>query len=481
MKNNKHISFKIQITSHYLIQLTIENDQTKETIKLNNNQQQDDYSPITISFDMNEILINEQKEDSIQFMKDWIDNPQEFKQYKINYQNKEYSVISEVLFALFINEYKQKIEKDYIIDETIVEVPTTNCYFVKRILISLESIGLKEININSLIFDYKKQGEILHEIIEKKNEYNKYKNMLSRSKQTHLFDNKKPLNEESFEEIIQQLSIKERSEKNLCQLDNYCLFLSSKWFDSFEDHLNFIQTSKRLELNMTKFHFNPLSLTPSTRELFPNLQTLYRYSKFDYLFNEDERIIARENCKNKKYDLWKNEMKQLEEWTGLKCGEILFDSNKDDWSQNSSEFDSIVMWKKQLLFIIDSDDGQKFGYYLNTQINDEYAKILPTDEKSFIFNLESNGRLKEGMMKFELKETSYGYRMWNKDHKSLIYLGDLVLLKKENKNKCYCFESKYFDYHNISKAVSGKCAGYRSNMFFGDCFEMKRLIVIQME
>ena len=39
---------------------------------------------------------------------------------------------------------------------------------MKRIQISLESIGLKEIEVNPSQFDYSQQGEILQELIEKK-------------------------------------------------------------------------------------------------------------------------------------------------------------------------------------------------------------------------------------------------------------------------------------------------------------------------
>ncbi|MBP3390154.1 MAG: hypothetical protein J6L58_00490, partial [Clostridia bacterium] len=66
-----------------------------------------------------------------------------------------------------------------------------------------------------------------------------------------------------------------------------------KYFDSIDDHINLTYVCKRLKLNMTKFHFNPLPLNEKTREYFPNLQTLYHYTKDDNLFEDDKRIIAR--------------------------------------------------------------------------------------------------------------------------------------------------------------------------------------------
>ena len=102
-------------------------------------------------------------------------------------------MIAEVLFALIMNEYKSKIEKQYIIEETIVTIPTTNSIVHQRITTSLESIGLKNIIINPLNYEYQTQGEILQEILEKNNTYNKYKSLLEKTKQQELNDNTQPM------------------------------------------------------------------------------------------------------------------------------------------------------------------------------------------------------------------------------------------------------------------------------------------------
>ena len=46
--------------------------------------------PYAIIIDVNNV---------IHFMNDWVSNPDEFKLYEIHYQEKEYSIISEVLFS----------------------------------------------------------------------------------------------------------------------------------------------------------------------------------------------------------------------------------------------------------------------------------------------------------------------------------------------------------------------------------------------
>ena len=99
MTQNNHCTLLIDINKHNNIKYSIIDSENKEQqIKINENQQEE-YSPISIAFDMNEIIISEQREDSIDFFADWIEQPEEFKEYEIIYQNKQYSVISEVLFA----------------------------------------------------------------------------------------------------------------------------------------------------------------------------------------------------------------------------------------------------------------------------------------------------------------------------------------------------------------------------------------------
>ena len=39
----------------------------------------------------------------------------------------------------------------------------------------------------------------------------------------------------------------------------------------------------------------------------------------------------------------------LQEWTGFKCSEIVFDSNVDNWDVNTSVFDEKIMGKKTFL------------------------------------------------------------------------------------------------------------------------------------
>ena len=75
-------------------------------------------------------------------------------------------------------------------------------------------------------------------------------------------------------------------------------------------------------------------------------------------------------------------LKQLEAWTQKKYSEIVFDSVINDWNTNTSDFVDRIIGKKQLVFFIESEDGEKFGYYLNTKVVEKYVERIETDFKS---------------------------------------------------------------------------------------------------
>ena len=166
----------------------------------------------------------------------------------------------------------------------------------------------------------------------------------------------------------------------------------------------------------------------------------------------------------------KEHKKQIEEWCQMKIGETLFDSDIDDWSQNTSVFNEKIIGKKQLLFLIEDIDGEKFGYYLNTEIIEKYGKHIATDNKSFHFNIQSNGRIQHPM-KFEIKNSNWGgYKLFKKTDSYLIFIGNISLKKKSYKES-YCEQDEeLFDYHGIENALCGK-----------EHFISKRILVIQMK
>ena len=59
--------------------------------------------------------------------------------------------------------------------------------------------------------------------------------------------------------------------------------------------------------------------------------------------------------------------------------------------------------------MIEDEDGEIFGYYLNTEIVEEYRWYQVTDSKSFHFNLQSKNNRLNQPMKFEIKDTKEEY------------------------------------------------------------------------
>ena len=172
-----------------------------------------------------------------------------------------------------------------------------------------------------------------------------------------------------------------------------------------------------------------------------------------------------------------DQIKQLEEWTSLKCSEVIFDSNVDNWTHHKSVLNEHIIGKKELVFLIEDTNGEKFGYYLNTEVIEKYyPNKVETDSKSFQFNLKSNGRL-SGSMKFPIRDLRYGgYELYKTSHVygNLIQLGEISLFKENNKNKSSCDQSEIkFNYHGLKNALCGKT--------YPEKFTPKRIVVIQMK
>ncbi|BFU24067.1 trichohyalin, putative [Entamoeba histolytica] len=161
-------------------------------------------------------------------------------------------------------------------------------------------------------------------------------------------------------------------------------------------------------------------------------------------------------------------IKQLEEWTEKRINNILFDSDKDDWNKNTSVFEERIMNKEHIIIIIEDKKGNKFGGYINSKIDKVNGDI--NDSKSFVFSLESNGRI-EGMKKFDIEQPEYAFILFNQSDNRLFEfgLGDIVVFKENIKTYSYCCQ-RNFEYEGISNALCGKHS-----------FTPKRIIVIEMK
>ena len=154
----------------------------------------------------------------------------------------------------------------------------------------------------------------------------------------------------------------------------------------------------------------------------------------------------------------------------------MFDSDKDNWNKNKSVFDSKVMNKSNLAFIVEDTQNNKYGYYFNGTITKCDSFII--SKNSFLFSLKSNGRI-NGMMKFEEKDNAYGLKLFDKSYSCLFGMDYGFWIFKENwKTSSFVYEkSNYFDFHGTTKAFHQDLSndGYRVD------FTPKRFVVIQMQ
>ena len=112
-------------------------------------------------------------------------------------------------------------------------------------------------------------------------------------------------------------------------------------------------------------------------------------------------------------------MKQLYKWTNKKCSEVIFDSNKDNWNQNTSVFDDRVKGKSNLMFVVEDINNNKFGYSLTSLMN-QSLNNWTNDSNAFMFSLKSNGRV-NGMYKFEINSNQSNMNwIYHKDNKQLM-------------------------------------------------------------
>ena len=323
-----------------------------------------------------------------------------------------------------------------------------------------------QINHNQFINQHKKltDKEIgKHEIEYKPNESNSTGNEL-RKAETH-FDWLKD-NVELTEETIQ---------KTIIYLESLVIQK-----EKVESELNQLKL-KLEEVSRKKTEVGEKIVELKQKEVEEEMKKLSE--GYDKQLNEIKKEIMKPDEFKKMIELQEfvfyHERKQIEEWCGKKCGEILFDSNKDNWSVNTSVFDSKIINKSNLVFVVEDTNNNKFGYYLPTKVDKIYSdsKSNIKSKQSFMFTLKSNGRV-NGMYKFEEKDSCEGLRIFDKTFNGYLFgtYQGFWIHKENNKTQSIIYEnSTLFDFHGITKA-------FHPNLSEGRCvsFTPKRFIIIQM-
>ena len=170
------------------------------------------------------------------------------------------------------------------------------------------------------------------------------------------------------------------------------------------------------------------------------------------------------------------QINQLEQWTNLRCRDVLFDSNGSNWFERNSElFDDVIKGGKELLFLVQDIVGEKFGFFCHVTIPSEEGILMKNDPKAFHFNIES--KRFEKPMKFEILPQKGGYQKLVELDNWQITLGQIRIGKKNGTNSYCCQNNSVFDYKGIENALCGKTNTWQNK---GKNFALKRIVVIQM-
>ena len=110
--------------------------------------------------------------------------------------------------------------------------------------------------------------------------------------------------------------------------------------------------------------------------------------------------------------LSKRDKYYIKQWTNLDIGNPVFDSYVDNWKQNAFDIGKSIMGREKLLFVVEDYNGNVFGIYLNERLsNDELSTWVQTSSESFLFSLESKGRI-NGPKKFMFNPLSTKLKKW---------------------------------------------------------------------
>ena len=338
-----------------------------------------------------------------------------------------------------LKKLKEKVDRRVSKDDfnkTIVEYVKQNEYN-----------SLKE-NVNDIS---NKQNEIINDCV-KKNEYNKLK-------------------EKVEEKVMKEEFIKVTND---CVKKNELTTTLNKYIEQTEfDSLKTVVNDLSKKQNDIPSQYVSLNNYNEMKQSFKNLSIQQQEISSQCV----KRNEFNELSFNYESNLSIEEMKQIEEWTNKKCDTILFHSDKDDWSIETSVFDKKVSGKNNLIFVVEDTMNNKFGYYFNGTIDLNKSDSYLKGNGCFLFTLYSNGRV-NGMMKFEQKNRTYGFIVNDKTDDALFAIHWGFSIKKENKkNKSSVNEySKFFDYHGTTKA-------FHPDLTDGSWkeFTPKRFVVIEMK
>ena len=183
---------------------------------------------------------------------------------------------------------------------------------------------------------------------------------------------------------------------------------------------------------------------------------------------------------------YQHEIHQIELYTNTTYSSTLFDSTLHKWNKTQSEFHSQILYKLTIGIIIEDEQNNIFGCYIKSPIthlskdskmkgNNKWDTSI-YDPNALIFSFHSNNRFSHTIrcdINMERQETAF--RMFDENDDCLFVIGDndIVIMKEDLKNECFC-EQNSFCYGELLRNL---LVGKEGNE---NCFTVKRIVVVQM-
>ena len=173
-------------------------------------------------------------------------------------------------------------------------------------------------------------------------------------------------------------------------------------------------------------------------------------------------------------------IEQVEELFNLSFSHVVFSSDNCEWSERESTFDNHLKNKSQLVFLIEDENDNVFGAYVNSVMrfdqNNSNSIEYIYDMDASLFTLQSNGRYSKPT-RFDIpgKNSFYAVQLYDKYDNILISFGgkcgDIVIYKKGRIHRCFCNQTSYI--YASSNSLTGS-EGENSP------FTLKRIQVFKM-
>ncbi|ELP94595.1 hypothetical protein EIN_497550 [Entamoeba invadens IP1] len=143
----------------------------------------------------------------------------------------------------------------------------------------------------------------------------------------------------------------------------------------------------------------------------------------------------------------------IQKWTNLLVEKVIFDSYPSTDKKNNF-LKADIVGKSNLLFVIESVDGEKYGGYVKESIHEQGVYVK--DENAFVFTFNTKGRLESPLM-FKMKKecADKAFVFCKQKQRSLCVFGEKdICIGKRKRGSYYCVQ-KCFEYNGIENALTG--------------------------